>query len=121
MTGFLPHEELSNYFCEADLVVLASIEEGFGLSMVEGFVYGVPSVTFCDLDAVSDIYDEKAMLLCSERTDEEFAKTMEQALEKKWDSKWIMDYSKKFSVECMRDQYLSLYRKIIEKDENVGR
>ena len=48
---------------------------------MEGFAYGVPSLTFADLNAVFDIYDETAMLLCHERSDEALSAAMAQALE----------------------------------------
>lgn len=115
MLDFVPHEALVNYYCNADLTVLASIEEGFGLSLVESFVYGVPSVTFSDLDAVPDIYNENAMLLCNERSDDALEDTIVAALEKKWNSEWIQEYSKRFSLEHMRDEYMKLYKKVLEE------
>lgn len=119
MTGFLPFEDIINYYNEADLLILASIEEGFGLSLIEGFVYGVPSVTFSDLDAVPDVYDERAMMLCHERTDKALAATIELALEKNWDKEWIKGYSKKFSLESMRDKYLDVYREVIAENKKL--
>lgn len=120
LTGFVPHDQLSNYYSEASLVVMASKDEGFGLSLVESFVYGIPSVTFSDLDAVLDIYDESAMMLCNERTDDAFAKTMATALEKKWDANRIKRYSKRFSLEQMKDQYLHLYNKVLDNNDYTG-
>ena len=119
LTGFLPFEDIINYYNEADLLILASIEEGFGLSLIEGFVYGVPSVTFSDLDAVPDVYDERAMMLCHERTDKALAATIELALEKNWDKEWIKGYSKKFSLESMRDKYLDVYREVIAENKKL--
>lgn len=113
IAGFVPHEELQNYYSAANLNVLASIDEGFGLSMVEGFVYGVPCVTFSDLDAVPDIYDERAMLLCENRADEDLAKSIEMALNKRWDKEWIMEYSKNFSLKKMAERYIDLYKRIV--------
>jgi len=115
VTGFIPHEELHNYYAAADLNILASHDEGFGLSIIEGFVYGVPSVTFSDLDAISDLYDEKAMLLCDERTDEAFSKKIRFALEKQWDREAIKEYSKKFSMESMTEKYISVFKQEIAK------
>jgi glycosyltransferase involved in cell wall biosynthesis len=115
VTGFIPHKELHNYYAAADLNILASHDEGFGLSIIEGFVYGVPSVTFSDLDAISDLYDEKAMVLCDERTDEAFSKKIRFALEKQWDREAIKEYSKKFSMESMTEKYISVFKQEIAK------
>ena len=113
LPGFLPFEQLSSYYREADLVVMTSKEEGFGLSLVEGFVYGTPSLTFSDLDAVPDIFDQCAMQLCENRTDESLARSIEKALKQTWDKKEIIDYCKKFSLENMGIHYENMYRKIV--------
>lgn len=119
LTGFVPHDQLSNYYSEASLVVMASKDEGFGLSLVESFVYGIPSVTFSDLDAVEDIYNTNAMLICNERTDVALSEAISAALEKKWDAEWIKEYSHKFSIEYMGSQYLSLYQQIIQSENEL--
>lgn len=111
--GFVDKNKVSDYYHNADLNILASIDEGFGLSMIEGFVYGVPCVTFGDLDAIPDIFNEKAMLLCLERTDEALACSIMSALKKKWDREWISEYSKRFSLENMAEQYFDLYQKVV--------
>lgn len=111
--GFVQQQKLRSYYAVADLNILASKDEGFGLSMIEGFVYGVPCVTFSDLDAALDVYDENAMALCDDRKDESFAKAIASALEKQWDKEAIMQHSKKFSLQAMGEKYMSIYSWII--------
>lgn len=113
--GFVEADLIGSYYMEAEINILASVDEGFGLSMIEGFVYGVPCVTFGDLDAVPDIYDDKAMLLCAERTDEALAKVIEVAMGRQWDTDWIIRYSKGFSLGNMAEQYINLYQKVVLK------
>lgn len=108
--GFVPREELPDYYRAACLTVTASVTEGFGIPMIEGFVYGVPCVTFADLDAVGDIYDECAMHLCKERSDEALAKAMTQALLKQWDKEQVQKYSQKFSLEQTVKNYQKVYQ-----------
>lgn len=110
--GFVPRDELNNYYLAADLAVSTSVTEGFGLPMAEGFVYGVPCVTFSDLDAVPDLYNEDAMLLCSERSDEALAEVFCQALNKNWDKKQIMEHRKTFSLEAMAEKYQGIYERL---------
>lgn len=112
--GFVPREELCNYYHAADLTVTASITEGFGLPMIEGFVYGVPCITFSDLDAIGDIYDECSMLLCQIRSDEALANTMCEALDKNWNKDEIVEYSKKFSLEQMAKNYQKVYETVLK-------
>lgn len=112
--GFVDKREISSFWIKADLNVVASIDEGFGLSMIEGFVYGVPTVTFSDLDAIKDLYHEKAMLLVNERSDEALAQGMEKALNICWDREWIKEYSEQFSLDKMALKYHKLYSDILE-------
>jgi glycosyltransferase involved in cell wall biosynthesis len=117
--GFVDKQEIPSYFKEGDLNVVASLDEGFGLSMIEGFVYGVPTVTFSDLDAIEDIYNDKAMMLVHERNQEALAESMLKALKKDWDKKWIKDYSKQFSLDKMAQNYHKLYIGILESRNNI--
>ena len=111
-TGFVPREELNNYYSAAHNTVCASIVEGFGLSMIEGFVYGAPCVAFSDIQAISDIYDEDAMLLCHERSDTAFASALEKALMMEWNKTKIQEHSRKFSLETMAQKYVSVYNMV---------
>lgn len=113
--GFVDKQEIPSYFKEADLNVIASLDEGFGLSMIEGFVYGVPTVTFSDLDAIEDIYNENVMLLVRERSNEALAKGLEMALQMEWDKEWIKEYSNQFSLEKMADKYQEVYNEILKE------
>ena len=110
--GYVPRDELNNYYLDADITVTASITEGFGIPIIEGFVYGVPSVTFADLDAVPDIFDESAMLLCRERSDEALTETINQALNTQWDKDKIKLHAEKYSLEAMAQKYQQTYLKL---------
>lgn len=113
--GFVPREDLKNYYSVADIVVMASISEGFGLSIVEGFSYGIPCATFDDLDAISDVFDESAMLLCKDRSDEAFSEALSKALNTSWDKAKIVEHSKKFSLEAMAEKYNEVYKYLLKK------
>lgn len=105
LLGFVPYEQMGNMYAQADFNILASIDEGFGLGMIEAFVYGLPSVTFSDLDAIPDLYDERAMLLCADRSTEAFADAILRTMDKEWNKDEIIAYSKKFSLEQMAKNY----------------
>ena len=112
--GFVPREELHNYYAAAHITVTASVVEGFGLSMAEGFVCGAPCVAFADLAAIPDLYDERAMLLCKGRSDEDLADTMRQALNRDWNKNEIMEHSLKFSLEAMSKKYQAVYEALLQ-------
>lgn len=115
LLGFVPHAQVLSLYRQADLTILASRVEGFGLSLAESFVQGTPCVTFADLDAAEDLYDPCAMLLCHERSDEALSAAMAQALETVWDQDAIRRHGRKFSLDAMADRYLAWYQSIVKE------
>lgn len=110
MTGFVSKQDIHNYYSSADATILTSLQEGFGLSIIEGFVYGKPNLTYSDLSAVSDIYNKDVMMLVKERKTESLANAMLEMSYNKWDEKLIKKYSNKFSLQAMSDHYLSILK-----------
>ena len=55
--GALSHEELSEYYATADLFILPSFSEGFGLVIIEAMSSGT-LVAVSDLPAIHDIVKE---------------------------------------------------------------
>lgn len=56
-TGFLPNEKLHRMIAEADLLVLPSYYEGFGLTPLEGLYMGT-DVLISDIDVLKEVYEE---------------------------------------------------------------
>lgn len=114
LLGFVPHAQVLSLYQQADLTVLASRVEGFGLSLAESFAQGTPCVTFADLDAAEDLYAPCAMLLCQERSDEALAAALTRALEARWEREAIRRHARKFSLDTMADRYIAWYRSVIK-------
>jgi len=112
--GPVNKKNIASYFSEATLNIVASLNEGFGLSIIEGFVHGVPTVTFSDLDAIEDLYNDKAMLLTNERTSSALAESIYKALKKHWDKDWIKKYAEQFSLDKMAQNYDKIYKDILK-------
>lgn len=110
--GFVTINNVSKFFDIADVNVISSIDEGFGRAFIEGFLAGIPSVTFSDLDAVDDLYDDNVMVKVDNRSDEDLSKGIEYALNKKWDAAYIKEYAKRFSVSSMATNYLEIYKMV---------
>lgn len=110
MLGFLSQSDLSKILDVSDLNLVASLDEGFGLSTIEAYSHGVPTVTFSNLDAVADLYDPETMLLAGDRSTETLAVTISQALEKSWDKNYIREYANRFSLEKMAEKYAAAYK-----------
>ena len=107
--GFIPRELLVDIWSDACLNVVMSKSEGFGLSIIEGYAFGVPTLAFSDIDAVLDLYDPDAMMLIPQRTDEEVAAYLIKALEKNWDSEYIRTFSTRYSMKKISEQYNEIY------------
>lgn len=114
LCGVIPKYKVSNFYLQAHFTALLSISEGFGLSMIEGFVYGLPVLTFADLNAIPDLFDSKVMIAMKERSDEAVRDGIIELLERKWDREYIKKYACKFSLENMAEQYISTYRNVID-------
>ncbi len=111
--GFVPKKEMLKIWSIADLNVVLSKEEGFGLSMAEGYQYGVPTMTFEDLDAVEDLYNQDAMFLMRSRRDEDVAAGIRECRERQWNRKKIIEWSKNFELKKTISEYKVIYKEII--------
>lgn len=113
--GFIPREEMKQLWKIADVNVVVSKEEGFGLSMIEGFTLGIPTLTFGDLDAVEDLYHPEAMELIKGRTDESVAEGIRSAMSRKWRPDMIREWGKRFSMEAIASDYERIYQEILSE------
>lgn len=111
--GWVSKENLPDYYTSSDATILASKAEGFGLSIIEGYVYGKPNVTFSDLPATQDLFDPNTMILADQRSDYALAEAMIKAVTHNWDSSKIMSFSKRFSLENMAKEYINVYNNIV--------
>ena len=80
--GFNDQMDIFWKFCDVNLFL--SLNDGFGLPIVEGYMYGVPCVTFEDLDATQDLYYPEAMLKVKDRSIESVANALRTSLDKNW-------------------------------------
>ena len=113
LLGFLPHEKVAEILEQVDLNIVASKDEGFGLSIIEAYSHGVPTVTFSDLDAVSDLFNERTMVTVINRNTEALADGIEKGLSIKWNKNYIKEYAKSFSLDKLTDQYKDEYKNLL--------
>lgn len=112
--GFVERENMNDLWKEANLNVVLSKSEGFGLSIIEGFAYGIPTLTVADLSAVEDLYSPEAMCLIDERTEKAVADGIVKCIERTWNHESIKKWSKNFSLGTICKEYISFYRDILE-------
>lgn len=116
--GFLSKRELAGLYKVANYNALLSISEGFGLSMIEAAKYGIPTLTFADIDAIKDLPTTETMLLLNERTDEAVAKGLIKMFSTEWNKETIIKSVERFN-ENIYFQYLDVYNQIIKNKTNL--
>src|SRR6202030_1722227 len=57
LAGWHTHEELPDFFCASDAVVLASAREQFGQALIEGMACGLPAIATRSLGPEAVIQD----------------------------------------------------------------
>lgn len=111
--GHIPKNEVAHYYQEADYNIVASISEGYGLSMIEGFVHGLPTLTFRDLDAVKDVFHPGVIFLAKERSDVELKNGIVTMLRSSWDRSFIVKYAQNYSYGFMAAKYAKVYARLL--------
>lgn len=109
--GFNDRMDIFWKFCDVNLFL--SLNDGFGLPIVEGYMHGVPCVTFEDLDATQDLYYPEAMLKVKDRSNESVTDTLKIALDKNWKYEEIIEIGNIFSIDIMSEKYVNWYKEVM--------
>ena len=109
--GFNDRMDIFRKFCDVNLFL--SLNDGFGLPIVEGYMHGVPCVTFEDLDATQDLYYPEAMLKVKDRSNESVTDTLKTALDKNWKYEEIIEIGNMFSIDIMSEKYVNWYKEVM--------
>ncbi len=110
LCGNINREDVPSFYSQAYGVVLLSIAEGFGLSLIEGMHFGLPCMTFTDLDAFDDIYNPEVAVAVKDREDRSVAEGLDKLLMNQWNKKAIIDYSRNFDSNEMARRYIAFYK-----------
>lgn len=120
LCGAVPRNELGGYYNAADFTALLSLSEGFGLSIIEGFTFGLPAILWGDLDVTKDINDLNCVMFVSDRTDECLAQHLISMMKKNWNHNYIKEYARLFSVENMKEKYLNWFLNCVNGGDENG-
>lgn len=107
LCGSIDKEVVSDYYKQGNAVVLISRSEGFGLSLIEGMHFGLPCMTFADVDAYEDIYSEYAVVGVEDKSNIAVAQGLQKLLTIQWDKERIKLHSKKFELDKMGENYIN--------------
>ena len=100
------------YLNKADILVLSSLNEGFGISIIEALSLGKVVVS-TDCEGPSEILNEKGLgFLCKKNNALDLAETILQASESNLDKNKLKLRSKDFSIEKIGAQYENVFQKL---------
>lgn len=116
LKGRVKKEVVIQNLAESDLLILPSINEGFGIPVVEAYSLGVPVVYFSDIDAAEDLYNGDCAMMIPSRDDETFCRIVAIAIEKRWNMEKIKRFSRKFSRQTIQKQYVDFVIDAFHKD-----
>lgn len=110
--GFINPEEMKKYYETADGNILLSKKEAFGLSVIEAYQFGVPTLTYADLDAADDFFSEDSAILMNDRGINTLTYGIAELLERKWDRQKIIEFGKNFELQHIANEYVEIYHDI---------
>lgn len=110
--GEVEHDQMNKVYCHCDATVTVSMNESFGLAIVEGFTYGKPAVYYRFIDSADELYSPEAVVMIQENSDIEIANALICCMEKKWDKQMIMNHAANYDICRMGEKYISLYQSL---------
>jgi glycosyltransferase involved in cell wall biosynthesis len=113
LTGKIPHHLISDWINASDLFVLPSISEGLPVTQIEAMACGKPVVATRNGGSEEIIKSGNLGYLCEKENSFDLAEKIEKALNKKWNHKKIIKYSKKYTWEKAVHQILNIYKKYL--------
>lgn len=113
--GKVRPKEMTDYYSNAFATITTTLCEGFGLTMIEGYAYGLPAILPNDIDSFDDIYDEKCAVAINGRKDEDIVAAIKQCLDTEWDTEFIKARSQQFTMDKVAAEYVDVYKDIIKK------
>lgn len=114
LCGCIPKDMIPCYLSQGNATALISYSEGFGLGIIEGFRFGLPSLAIYDMDGIPDFYNEDAMVLLQNRDIQTVSDGIKQLKCKKWDKEKIILYSMNFSGSEIAKKYKEFYDNTIK-------
>lgn len=113
--GQKPHDEIPLWMNVADLFVLPSYSESFGVVNIEDLACGTPVVSTINGGSESILTSEDyGFLLENPNNYKELSSLINKALNKKWDKDKIIEYSKKYHWDKIVKNIIKEYEKVLK-------
>ena len=118
-TGFASDQEVIGLMTSADVLVVPSIYEPFGIVALEGMATGIPVVA-SQVDGLAEVIDhERTGLFVFPRSPESIAWGIERILSDPDHARWLTENAKEklhnaYSWEAVAMKTVDVYRKVVE-------
>lgn len=112
LLGYISDEDLIYWINAADIFVLPSLNESFGIAQIEAMACGKPIVATINGGSEEIIISEDYGFLCPPKDSKCLSHKILLALEKDWDEGKIIKYAYKFTWENVAKEYIRIYQKI---------
>ncbi|WP_234970377.1 glycosyltransferase family 4 protein [Methanohalophilus halophilus] len=115
LVGGKPHNEIPYWMNACDLFVLPSLRESFGVVQIEALACGKPVVATHNGGSEEIIVSEDYGILVEPGNYDDLSKKIDLALNKKWDTKSILNYSNKFKWDIVAAEVHQIYEDVETK------
>lgn len=115
LLGPIPDDKLALWMNAADLFVLPSLSESFGVVQIEAMACGKPVVTTRNGGSEEIITSEDYGLLCEPANPQDLAEKILTALNKEWNREKIRKYAEQFDWKNIAKQIFKVYEDILSK------
>ena len=112
--GFVSDEDLPSYYAAADLFVLPTLYEAFGLVYVDALCFGLPIVTTVNGGSMDIINKDNGILIPPNDTIK-LSEAIIEALNKNWDKDKIKRGAEKYRWDTIYGKYMKLYESVTNK------
>jgi len=113
LVGAKPHEEIPLWMNACDVFTLPSIAEGFPTVLPEVLACRKPVVA-TKVGGIPEIINKDVGILVEPRNPKQLKETLNEALEKEWDSQKIVEYSKRFSWDKISKEIMDVYSEVLK-------
>jgi len=111
--GSVSHKEVANWMHRADLVVIPSRYEGFGVVAIEAMATGTPVVAANCPGGLPSLVSPEVGVLFETENPVALAEAIERALEHTWDPEAIRNYARQFDWSNVTQSIDAVYRMML--------
>ncbi len=115
--GFIPDTMVPLWMNSADVFVLPSLQESFGIVQIEALACGTPVIATDNVGSREIIDSDDIGLLCEPTNSDSLAGAIIEGLNKPWNAKKILDCSKRYSWEMVVESIIPIYLQILRDDK----